>query len=573
MEQKTCKQCGEQFEVTDNDLAFLEKISPEFGGKKYLISPPTLCHVCRQTRRLVWRNERCLYKRPSDKSGSEIISIYSPDKKDYKVFSSDEYQADDWDALQFGQEYNHTESFFAQFDRLMYQVPRKANNSTRNENSDFCNQTWQSKNSYLCFNVGYAEDCYYCTEAFHVKNCVDCFDVRNCEYCYGCFDCGTCHNCQYLDHCKDCSESYFLYDCSSCRNCYMSSGLHNEQYYFENQKLSKEEYEKKIGQIDLGKRSTVNEQKTKFVQMKNNAVHKPTHNINSEQCTGDYLIECNNCDDCYNAYKSEGCCRVAGIDDASKDCRDMDIITEAELCYEGTSMTGHKNLFSIFVVYGSDNMYCNFCENCNNCFGCIGLNKKQYCILNKQYTKEEYESLMPKIIDKMIVDGEWGEFFSPSISPFGYNETLINLYQPKSKEEAVSFGAKWLDEDYSMQFNGQFFQPDDDIKIYRDNDDQMRQLLNGVLKCEKSGKAFKIMPQELAFYVEHNIPIPIKHSEERFMELFKLRNPRMLYDRECMCNESGHGHEGKCQNKFKTTYAPDRPEKVYCENCYNKTVL
>ena len=36
-----------------------------------------------------------------------------------------------------------------------------------------------------------------------------------------------------------------------------------------------------------------------------------------------------------------------------------------------------------------------------HCFGCVGFKHKQYCILNKQYTKEEYEKLVQKIIKQM----------------------------------------------------------------------------------------------------------------------------------------------------------------------------
>ncbi len=34
--QKNCKQCSEQFEITDEDLKFYDKVSPVFNGKKYL---------------------------------------------------------------------------------------------------------------------------------------------------------------------------------------------------------------------------------------------------------------------------------------------------------------------------------------------------------------------------------------------------------------------------------------------------------------------------------------------------------------------------------------------------------
>ncbi len=34
-EQKTCKQCQKEFEVSDEDLEFYKKISPTFDGKLF----------------------------------------------------------------------------------------------------------------------------------------------------------------------------------------------------------------------------------------------------------------------------------------------------------------------------------------------------------------------------------------------------------------------------------------------------------------------------------------------------------------------------------------------------------
>ena len=36
-----------------------------------------------------------------------------------------------------------------------------------------------------------------------------------------------------------------------------------------------------------------------------------------------------------------------------------------------------------------------------NCFGCVNLRNGEYSILNKRYSKEEYEELIPKIIQHM----------------------------------------------------------------------------------------------------------------------------------------------------------------------------
>ncbi|MEK7136870.1 MAG: hypothetical protein AAB853_01165, partial [Patescibacteria group bacterium] len=94
--QKNCLQCGQSFEVTESDLAFYEKVSPEFGGKKYAVPSPSLCPDCRFQRRLMFRNDRYFYTRPSAKSGKELITLYSPDKP-YNVVSKEEWWEDDWD--------------------------------------------------------------------------------------------------------------------------------------------------------------------------------------------------------------------------------------------------------------------------------------------------------------------------------------------------------------------------------------------------------------------------------------------------------------------------------------------
>ena len=573
MEQKKCKQCEAEFTVTDDDLVFLEKISPEYGGQKYLISAPVLCPTCREIKRMLWRNERVIYKRKSDHSQEELISIFAPDKTDYKVYSPKEWYSDVWNPMDFARDFDFTKPFFEQFENLIYDVPRPANNLISVENCDFCNQVWNSKNCYLCFNASNCENCMYCSEAHHGRNCFDCFDIRNCELCFSCFDCAGCNNCKYLDHCKDCLECYFSYDCIGCKNAMLSNGLHNKQYVFKNEQLTKEQYEAKLKEYDLGKCSVIEDLKKKFADLKRQAIHKATHNVNSENCTGDYLIDCKDCENCYNSLKAESCKNVLNVEDKALESRELSFVAHPELCYEGAMVVGYKNLFGMMVIEGNDNMYCQLCENCRDCFGCVGLKQKQYCILNKQYSKEEFEALMPKIIEHMKKSEEWGGYFPTSLSPYGYNETVAQIFHPKLKDEASILGAKWQENDYSLKFDGPFYEPKDDIKEYINNEQESQDLLKGILKCAETDKVFKIMPQELAFYIENDVPIPSRCAEARHTELFKFRNPRVLYHCRCMCEESNHNHEGRCPNEFETTYAPDRPEKVYCESCYQKSVI
>ena len=189
-------------------------------------------------------------------------------------------------------------------------------------------------------------------------------------------------------------------------------------------------------------------------------------------------------------------------------------------------------------------------------FGCVGLKKKQYCILNKQYTKEEYEVLVPKIIEHMKRTGEWGEFFPISISPFSYNETVAQEYYSLSKEDVLSKGYKWKDYDEQSQYQGVKHEVPINISEVKDD------ICNAILQCEITGKAYKIIPQELEFYRKMNLPIPSTCPDQRHLERMNLRNPRKLYDRTC----------SKCNCDIKTTYSLERPEKVYCEECYNNYI-
>ncbi len=78
---KTCHQCAEGFEITDQDLEFYDKISPAFADKKFQIPTPTLCSECRNRARLTLRNPQKLWKRPCAKCENEMLTTYSPDSE------------------------------------------------------------------------------------------------------------------------------------------------------------------------------------------------------------------------------------------------------------------------------------------------------------------------------------------------------------------------------------------------------------------------------------------------------------------------------------------------------------
>jgi CxxC-x17-CxxC domain-containing protein len=589
VETKVCRHCSCQFDITDKDLEFYEKVSPSFpspdsfesGLKKYLIPAPTLCPDCRQQRRLSWRNERKLYKRKCDASGKEIISMYSPDKN-YRVYERDIWISDKWNPLDYGLDFNIERSFFSQFHELMLKVPRKSNNlHIEAENSNYCNQSWYIKDSYLCFNAGYVEGCCYSQEIYFSKKIMDSLMIRNSELCYQSFNCDRSFYTLFSSSCNHCSHTFFSYDCEGCDNIFMCQNLKNKNYCIKNKQFSKEEYFEKIKYLSFQKYDDLAKLLSESEKMKKIAINKENNNLNTEKSTGDYLNEVKNSYHCFNLYKAENCKFVCDLDSDGNSCYDMNYLVEAENCYEGISVTWYNNIFCNMTIYGKYNYYCDLCSNCENCFACISLEKKSYCILNKQYTKEAYEKLVPKIIEYMQKTGEWWEFFSSSISPFGYNETVANEYFSISLKTGLKWEINYIDREWNIfktlqeawerpvfkysTYEAPFPKVEKIIpasKLPQDIEEIPDDILNWAIECEITKKPFRIIKQELEFYRKHNLPIPKKHPDQRHLDRMKLRNPRKLFRRIC----------DKCGKEIQTTYAPERKEIVYCEECYNKEI-
>jgi hypothetical protein len=548
MNQKICKNCEHEFTITDFDQAFY---------KHRDVPEPTLCPDCRQQRRISFRNERKLYKRKCALSGNEIISIYSPDKP-YIVYGTEDWWSDKWDGLAYGRDFDFNKPFFEQFDDFNKVVPRPAMVNMFSENSLYTNHSAYLKNCYMCMNTGYCEDCSYMGNYnLYNKNCMDCVAIQNGELCYFCTNTKTATNSKYLYECMNCHDSAFLYDCHSCSNCFMCFNLRHKEYCIMNQHYSKEEYLAKIA--DLMPKTTDEYEKT-FKEfktlMQKDAIHKFVITENCENTTGDNIFNNKNAKDSYYTF---GCEDVAYTYDCGelKDSLDVTEPFKGELEYETHACNWGYNLISTSKCYElKDCFYCQYCWNSDHLFGCFGLKKNKYCIFNKQYTKEEYETLVPKIIEHMKQTKEWGEFFPISMSPFCYNETIAQDYYPITKEEALKKGWAWQDID-KKEYQPQKYTVPQPIENVPDS------IINEILACKSCKKNFKIIQTELDFYRRLSLPIPNKCYDCRHLERMNLRNPRHLWERKC----------DKCNAQIQSSYSPDRPEKVYCEKCYLQIVV
>jgi len=553
-ETKQCQNCKKEFTIEPDDFAFYEKIK---------VPAPTFCPECRQRRRYAWRNELTLYRRDCDLCGKSTVTIYSPNKP-YKVYCPPCWWSDKWSALDFGVDFDFNCSFFEQFQELQLKIPRIALLNKNSVNSEYTNHSNNNKNCYLSVAVFDSENVMYSSEVVNASQDVcDCFWIENGgQLIYELINSNKCYQCQYGMLLRDCNNCLYCYDCRGCSDCFLSSGLRNKKYYFLNKPYTKDEYLKKIAEYNLGSFKERTKLLVDYLNLiENKAIHRFATIENSKNVSGNMISNSKNALSAFDVFNSENV-KYSVVSEDAKDSMDSYCYGfRSELIYETHATIHSYNMLFTHLSYdNSDLQYCDTCHNNQNLFGCVGLRKNEYCILNKQYTKEEYEVLVPKIIEHMKKTGEYGEFFPPQLSPFGYNETDGAIYMPFAKEEALAMGYKWEDL-VPGTFGKETLSPDkipDDIKDIGDT------ILKEALRCEKCGKNYNIIKPELDFYRRENIPAPRICPDCRYKNRIALRPPRKLWHRKCM--------KPGCTNEFETSYAPDRPEIIYCESCYNNEV-
>ena len=560
--QSTCKNswCGQPFEITDSDLAFYEKVSPVFNGKKESIPPPTRCPDCRQQWRLSFRNERKLYHRTCDLTGKPILSIYAPDSP-YTVYEREAWWGDKWDAEAYGREYDFSNTMEQQLRALYADVPHVALYNTNIENSSFTNYALNQKNCYLIFGAGDNEDCLYGKFVVYCKDCVDCLTVYSSELCYEGVASEQCYGCRFFVNCRNCRNATMIEDCIGCSDCIGCFGLRAKQHCIFNKQYGEEEYARLAQQYSSLSHSAIADLRQHLSALKAALPHPHAHIYASEHCTGESVYNSKNC---ISAFDSKNCEDCKYIYFAPKTLHTQDCAFCApdgdRYCYSVCSTVDLESSMACFYVwYGSGVFYSLECHHNHDIFGCVGLRNKRYCILNKQYSKEEYERLVPKIIASMRTNGEWGEYLPHSLSPFAYNETIAQEYFPLTQEGAEKCGWRWrtaMEETATSKKTVAAKMLPDSIADVPDD------ILSLPIVCEATGRPYQLVKQELDFYRRMKLPVPRIHPDERHSRRMASRNPYKLWKRQCV----------KCHGTMETSYAPDRPEIVYCEQCYLKEV-
>lgn len=571
-ETRNCRNCGQNFVIEPEDFGFYKKVD---------VPPPQACPRCRQQRRYAWRNERVLYRRNCDLCGKSTVTIYSPNKP-YKVYCPPCFWSDKWNGTDYGRDFDFSRPFFEQFQELQLQVPRIALLTKNSVNSEYTNHANNNRNCYLAFSTFDSENVLYSMNVWKVSK--DSLDLHLCsleggaERSYECIDSFNVYRCQYGLQLRNCNNCFYCFDCRGCSDCFLSANLRNRQFYFLNEQLSKEEYLRKVGECRLGSFSHRRGLYEEWLNLMGKKALRRFANIErSSNVSGNMIFNSKNAHQVFDADRTEDTKHGIVCPDVKDSMDSYHYGFACELIYESHALIHCYNVLFTHLSYDDSHLtYCDGCHNSENLFGCVGMKSGKYAIFNKKYGEAEYIGLKEKIIAHMKKIGEYGEFFPPKLSPFGYNETQGNVYMPMTKEEALAAGYRWEDLPVGS-FGKETLKPEDipdDIKDIPDS------IVGEALVCLNCKRNYNVITSELALYRKENIPVPRLCPDCRYRARIDLRSPRNLWSRQCMCdykiyqNTVKHSHhpEGKCPNKFETPYAPERPEIVYCEQCYNAEV-
>lgn len=190
---------------------------------------------------------------------------------------------------------------------------------------------------------------------------------------------------------------------------------------------------------------------------------------------------------------------------------------------------GSSRIYCSTQINRSSNIYySSFLDSCSFCLGCVGLKNKSYCLLNKQYSKEEWTALAARIFASMEADGTLGRFFPASMNPYYFNDTLAAMvFDDFDRDEITAEGFLWRDAPVRADIpegaevvetadlgRYQGYSPSGEWRI----DPAVMRL---VIRDER-GNIYRIVPMEYEFLARYALPLPDTHWLDRIKTGFRI---------------------------------------------------
>lgn len=549
MENKICTDCNKEFQITQIELTQYEKVG---------LVIPDICSRCRWKQHMAFWPFGKFRTGKSDLSGEHIITML-PENARFPIYTSKEWWSDAWDVMSYGVDYDPSRPFFNQLKDLQEKVPRPHQQGAQSTLCDWCDDAWESKNCYLSRSILRSENLSYGYRCIDIKDSIDVSHVFTLDQCYACTYCFNSYNLLFSKNCRDCINGTFLFDCRNCNDCFMCWNLRGKSHCIENVQYTKEEYDARMKSMNLGSYTGLESLKSKYNEiLKKNVIHRENFNIKTYDSTGTYMTNCNNCTNVFYWEDSENCINcLRGL--KTKDCIDLTGCWYLEVSGNNSCCTNaYQNKYSIWCDGAKYSEYCDQCLEVDYCFGCVGLRKKKYCILNKQYTKEEYETLKEKIISDMKARGEYGKFPPYALGLCPYNFSTASIYFPEVTKEYVENKGGYWDEDKVSHIEGL-----ETSKLPDSISDVDTSISKQPLICPVTGWRFNISEAEFSFLKNKNIALPRVHFDVRTKERMHLISQIESYPYKCTY----------CSKDIMAYYPKDWGyEHISCVDCYQQNL-
>ena len=500
--------------------------------------------------------------------------MYSPETK-LTVYCQPCWWGDSWNGDDYAMDYDPSKPFLDQLKKLSKKTPHTALETEylTLKNCDYSNAIAYSKDCYLVSWADYCDNVFYSSILNGMKTSADCLRGWESELCYESTGFAKGYRVFFTENFDSCVDAWFSRNVYGCSNCIGCVNLRGASYQIFNVQYSKEEYKKKLKEFGFDSWKNLKEFEKQarafWLTKPYRQCNGNTFNLNT---SGEYVYFSKNSKEGYMVNYAENCkyCQFITVA-TSKDCMDYSGWgNDAELIYESPNVgAGASNVkLSGFCFSDAQNVeYSWWCVNAKNNFGCANLKRKSYSILNKQYSKEEYEKLCEQIIEDMkrnpYVDSEgkswsYGEFFKPGFSKFPYNKSNAMRFFPKTKQEALEMDYSWDDTEA----------PAHQVTIKAADlpntiNETTEAVLDEIIECVNCKRGYKIVRGELSLLRKMGLPVPHECPKCRENRRFDRENKPGMYHRNC----------AKCSANIYTPYAPERPEIVYCVQCYQQEFI
>lgn len=517
---------------------------------------PNIHPIARLAFRVSHGNNWSLYWTQDTRTGQKLLSCFDP-KEGLSIVDHHYWTSDEFDTKEYGRAFDFSRGFFEQYFEMARGIPRANVTIVNCTNVEYANHVFSSKSCYLCFICFDSENVLY---SFRVRQCRDsiyCINSRDCELCYRCLLCRECYDVQFSEFSHNCTASRFLSNCTNCVNCYQCVNLSNKQYCIKNVQYSKGDYEARMREIDL---SSYDQLQKEYVFWNEFLAMQPIQaesNIQCEDSTGTSMKNCRSCIFCSNLSNSENCVNCYG-NNQTESCDSSGEGSEQGIMNIGF-LESQRIFYTMIAEHSYDIWYSQHVFQSHDCFGCLGVKKSAYCILNKEYSPEEYAHLKERIIEHMKKTGEWGRYFPPEYSPFFYDDTnVVGVLDSEFQDYRAVAQQMGLRTREVAEEGLHDVVPVSEMK---DRCDEWGAVdLDVVWACEKSGRAFKITSQELRLYQRMRVCVPRLSWRTQFEVFAPLMYPLP--------------HEAICAHCSKKIYSYIHPSKttrnLLCDECFDE---